>query len=124
PDALNFLDALFHSRSIAPQDSTNRAFYSNPELDRILDAAHLERDRDRRLALYHQASRILVDDAPWAFMWSDLHMEMWQPYVRNYHPNPVWDNFYRDVWLDLPRERWAAGEGALGGLHRLASALS
>src|SRR5690606_18812012 len=85
PDAVNFLDALFHSRSIHPQDSTNRAFYSNPELDRILDQIHLERDRDRRMALYHQASRILVDDAPWAFVWSDLVMELWQPYVRNYH---------------------------------------
>lgn len=123
PDAVNFLDALFHSRSIHPQDSTNRAFYSNPELDRILDQIHLERDRDRRMALYHQASRILVDDAPWAFVWSDLVMEMWQPYVRNYHPHPVWDNFYRDVWLDLPRERWSArGLGALSS--RLAAALS
>jgi ABC-type transport system substrate-binding protein len=108
PDPSNFLDILFHSRSIHPQDSENKAFYSNPELDRILDEARVERDRERRIALYRQASRILVDDAPWAFTFSDLAMEMWQPYVRNYAPHPVWSNFYRDVWLDLPRERWAA----------------
>lgn len=112
PDPSNFLDILFHSRAIHEQDSENKAFYSNPELDRILDQARIERDRDRRLELYRRASRIIVDDAPWAFTSSDISMEMWQPYVRNYRPHPVWSNFYRDVWLDLPRERWAAGSSA------------
>lgn len=127
PDASSFLDVLFHSRSIRETNSQNKAFYSNPELDRLLDEARVERDRDRRIALYRQASRILVDDAPWAFVWSDKKFELWQPYVRNYRPHPVWTNFYRDVWLDLPRERIAARPGPptslpallpLGGLWR------
>ncbi|MBZ0115994.1 MAG: hypothetical protein K8H88_03290, partial [Sandaracinaceae bacterium] len=108
PDASNFLDVLFHSRSIHDHDSENRAFYRNPELDALLDRARVERDPERRMAMYREASRILVDDAPWAFVWSDLAMEMWQPYVRDYRPHPVWDYFYRDLWLDLPRHRVAA----------------
>ncbi|MGE0785898.1 MAG: ABC transporter substrate-binding protein [Sandaracinaceae bacterium] len=112
PDASNFLDILFHSRSIHDVDSQNKAFYSNPEVDRLLDEARVERDRARRLGLYRRASEIIVDDAPWGFVFSDVAMEFWQPYVRNYRPNPVWTNFYRDVWLDLPRERVA-------GLDRL-----
>jgi ABC-type transport system substrate-binding protein len=107
PDPANFLDILFHTRSIHEEDSENRAFYSNPEVDRILDAARVERDPERRMAMYREASEIIVGDAPWAFIFSDLAMEMWQPYVRNYRPHPVWDNFYRDVWLDLPRRRAA-----------------
>lgn len=106
PDPSNFLDILFHTDAIRDTDSTNRAFYSNPELDRILDAARVEQDRERRLAMYREASRIIVEDAPWAFVNSNLKMEMWQPYVRNYRPHPVWSSFYRDIWLDLPRERW------------------
>lgn len=120
PDAANFLDALWHSRSITPENSTNRAFYSNPELDRLLDDARVEQDRDRRRAMHREASRIIVDDAPWAFVNSDLMLEMWQPYVRGYRPHPVWSNLYRDVWLDLPRERWASRGGAIA---RLAAAL-
>ena len=122
PDPANFLDILFHSRSIHEEDSENKAFYSNPELDRILDEARVERDRPRRLAMYREASRILVDDAPWAFVWSDVSMEMWQPYVRNYRPHAVWDNFYRDVWLDLPRRRVAMRPTS--PLNRFAAALS
>ncbi|HJL20300.1 MAG TPA: ABC transporter substrate-binding protein [Sandaracinaceae bacterium LLY-WYZ-13_1] len=105
PDPANFLDILFHTRSIHEEDSENKAFYSNPELDEILDRARVQPDHERRMAMYREASEILVDDAPWAFVFSDLAMEMWQPYVRNYRPHSVWDNFYRDVWLDLPRRR-------------------
>lgn len=111
PDASSFLDILFHTRSIRDENSQNKAFYSNPEVDRLLDEARVERDRQRRIRLYREASAIIVADAPWAFVWSDLHMEMWQPYVRNFRPHPVWDNFYRDVWLDLPRERVARAGG-------------
>jgi ABC-type transport system substrate-binding protein len=120
PDPSNFLDVLFHSRSIADRNSSNRAFYSNPELDGLLDRARVEADRDRRREMYRQASRILVDDAPWAFVFSDVSMEMWQPYVRGYTPHPVWSNFYRDIWLDLPRRPFRSeAEAALGPLGRL-----
>ncbi len=121
PDPSNFLDILFHTRSIQDHDSTNRAFYSNAELDRILDEARVDRDPEHRRELYLQASRILVDDAPWAFVNSNLIMEMWQPYVRSYRPHAVWSNFYRDVWLDLPRERWAWGPRPSGPGGRLAA---
>ena len=107
PDASNFLDILFHSRSIHDHDSENKAFYSNPEVDRLLDEARVERDPPRRIELYRQASAIIVDDAPWGFVFSDLSMEAWQPYVHNYRPHPVFEGFYRDVWLDLPRRRIA-----------------
>ena len=113
PDASNFLDILFHSRSIHPTDSENKAFYSNPEVDDLLDRARVERDRTQRLALYREASRIIVDDAPWGFAFSDRSMEMWQPYVHDYRPNPVWSNFFRDIWLDLPRRRVAWRDGPM-----------
>lgn len=122
PDPASFLDILFHSRSIHPEGSHNRSFYSNPEVDRILDEARVESDHERRVALYREASRILVGDAPWAFIWSDMAMEMWQPYVRNYRPHKVWDNFYRDVWLDLPRRR--ASLSPAGRLSRFAAVLT
>jgi peptide/nickel transport system substrate-binding protein len=107
PDPSNFLDVLFHTRSIAEQNSSNRSFYSNPELDGILDRAKIEPDREARRQLYRRASEIIVADSPWAFMWSDLQLEAWQPYVRGYRPNPVFSNDYRHVWLDLPKQRFA-----------------
>ncbi len=105
PDPSNFMDILFHSRSIHPENSENRSFYRNPELDAILDRARAEVDRELRLSLYAKANGILAEDAPWAFLYYPVDMFAWQPYVKGFRPHAVWLNEYRNVWLDLPRKR-------------------
>lgn len=105
PDPSNFMDILFHTRSIHPENSENRSFYSNPRLDAILDRARAEMDREERLALYARANAILAADAPWVFLYYPVDMFAWQPYVKGFRPHPVWLNEYRNVWLDLPRQR-------------------
>lgn len=105
PDAASFFDPLFHSDSIHPEHSQNRAFYRNPEFDDLLDSARAESDRDTRRQMYRRATNILNEDAPWAFVFNYSNMEVWQPYVRGYHPHPVWSEDYRQVWLDLPKRR-------------------
>lgn len=107
PDPSNFLDILFHTRSIHEENSENRAFYRSEEVDSLLDQARSMVDRDARLRLYQQANQIISRDAPWAFTYYPMTMELWQPYVKNYRPHPVWSESYRDVWLDLPRRRMA-----------------
>ena len=105
PDPSNFMDILFHSRSIHPENSENRSFYRNPKLDAILDRARPEVDRAVRMELYARANAILASDAPWVFLYYPIDMFVWQPYVKNFRPHPVWLNEYRNVWLDLPRKR-------------------
>ncbi len=112
PDPSNFLDTLFHSRSIRESGSQNRAFYRNPTLDALLDRARVEPDRARRMALYAEASRVVVEDAPWAFVFSNTVTDAVQPYVRGYRVHPVFRPFYRDVWLDLPRRAASASDFA------------
>ena len=104
PDPSNFMDILFHSRSIHPENSENRSFYRNPELDAILDKARPEVERAVRLELYAQANAILASDAPWVFLYYPIEMFVWQPYVKNFRPHPVWLNEYRNIWLDLPKK--------------------
>ncbi len=114
PDPSNFIDILFHQRAIHEQHSENRAFYRNDEMDAILDRARSMTDREARLDLYRQANAIIANDAPWAFTYYPLSMELWQPYVRGYAPHPVYSEDYRNLWLDLPRQRLArslAGRG-------------
>lgn len=108
PDPSNFLDVLFSSSSIHETTSENRAFYQSPVVDDLLRRARVERDRETRIGLYHDAVGVLLADAPWGFVFTDAMLETWQPYVRGYAPHPVWDFMYRDVWLDLPRARAAA----------------
>ena len=125
PDPANFYDPLIHSRAISDERSQNKAFYSNPELDALLDRARATTHREARADLYAEAARVVVEDAPWAFIFVPIQLEVWQPYVKGYTPHPVWSQDYRQVWLDLPRQRIAANARSfqpfaalLGPLHR------
>ncbi len=71
--------------------------------------------------MYRHAQELIVADAPWAFMCSDLFLEAWQPYVRGYRPDPVWTLDYRDVWLDLPKRRLAERYGVFRRPNELAA---
>ena len=47
-----------------PPTGLNSGFYSNPEADRLMEAARGELDEGRRRDLYHRLHRIFRDDAP------------------------------------------------------------
>ena len=64
PDPAVFLDQLFHSDS-----HNNYTGYSNPEVDRLLGEARMERDRERRFRLYNRVKQMFLDDAPWVWAW-------------------------------------------------------
>lgn len=108
PDPISLLEPLFHSRGIAEEGATNSAFYSNLELDRLLDRARLEPDPDRRTDLYRQAERIIVDDAPWAFTCYAVNLVMVQSYVREFRAPLAGYIDLRNVWLDTPTRQWEA----------------
>jgi ABC-type transport system substrate-binding protein len=102
PDPRAFLDVKFHSRQISEDGgSMNDSFYANPELDRLLDEAAVERDAEQRAALYRRAERILYDDAPWIWNYHQLMTEVSQPYVRGYTLHPIWLRDFTTAWLDL-----------------------
>jgi peptide/nickel transport system substrate-binding protein len=46
----------------------NTGFYSNPEVDKAVAAAALEKDPAARMALYQKASLLINQDAPWLFI--------------------------------------------------------
>ena len=64
PDPQNFLDVLLHSDS-----QSNHTNYGNPEVDRLLEEARTEGDRERRFQLYNQVEQMILDDAPWVWTW-------------------------------------------------------
>lgn len=55
----------FHSKNIpqAGSQGFNWARYSNPELDKLLDDGEAELDPERRVALYQDAQRIILENA-------------------------------------------------------------
>lgn len=64
----------------------NSADYSNPEVDKLLEAGAAEIDRAKRAEDYQKAQVIVNKDAPWIFLWlpQDIYgvsarLKGWQP---------------------------------------------
>jgi ABC-type transport system substrate-binding protein len=115
PDPSSLFEPLFTTGAITPESSFNTAFYSNPHLDDLVGRARRELDPKARLTLYHEANRIVCDDAPWAFTFGLHYTDVRQPYVHGYRMNPVWSMDLRRVWID---QSGAAQAGASGGEPR------
>jgi peptide/nickel transport system substrate-binding protein len=65
PDIFEY---AFHS-SRFPPNGANRSFYSNPEVDALIDKARREIDPDVRKPLYAEVQRILARDMPYIDLW-------------------------------------------------------
>lgn len=84
PDPQDFLDILFHSESLE-----NNCRYSNPEVDKILERARVERDVEKRLKMYQEVEQTIVNDAPWLPLWFQKSHILVKPYVKGYVPPPM-----------------------------------
>ncbi|MBU1326495.1 MAG: ABC transporter substrate-binding protein, partial [Alphaproteobacteria bacterium] len=66
PDTLPFL--ALRTDAMPDKGGFNSGYYSNPEVDRLLDEARRKTDQKKRGELYGQVQQIVHDDAPWAFV--------------------------------------------------------
>jgi peptide/nickel transport system substrate-binding protein len=64
-----FYHLFFNFHSTAK--GTNTAFYSNPELDKLIDDNMHETDNAKRLAAVKRAQEIVIGDAVWGHLWYD-----------------------------------------------------
>lgn len=79
PDPQNFLDILFHGQS-----EENFGSYSNPKVDKLLEKARKERDAQTRLKIYHQAEKLLIQDAACLPLYFPIDYVLVKPYVKNF----------------------------------------
>lgn len=100
PDPSNFLDVLLSGDRIVDVHCNNLAFYSNPQVNKLLRAAAKETNRAQRLRLYQQAEQLIVRDAPWVFLYHPTLYMLVQPYVKGHTMHPVWPNRYERLWLE------------------------
>jgi len=58
---------IFHSSQAGP-GGDNFVSFQNPEFDRLIEAARSEIDETKRMQLWRQAERILVEEQPYTFL--------------------------------------------------------
>lgn len=100
PDPANFLDVLFNQKSISEKSSVNRAFYSNPKVSALLDAAGVETNRAKRLRMYQAIEKLIVADAPWVFLHHTQRYVVHQPWVKGFALHPMWSAVYETVAVE------------------------
>lgn len=85
-DADYALYGLFHSSQVPP--GFNGSFYSNPEVDAMLDGARSTLDADEREALYADAIATIWEDAPWLFLYSEIQVTAVRSNVEGFVVHP------------------------------------
>lgn len=80
-----FLTSLLHSDSIGGE---NRSFYTNEEVDKLLDEAKATVDEDERAELYKEAQVLINEDVPAVFMVHSTPLVGARDAVKNFVPHP------------------------------------
>jgi len=62
-----------------------RTGYNDPQFDKLVTDGDKETNPQKRDDLYQQASRLLSQDAPVAFIYYDANPALVKPYVKNYY---------------------------------------
>lgn len=97
-DPSNLLTSLWRSTSEA---GSPRHSWRSEEFDRLVTEAGSEADPDRRIELYQQAERILVEDVGGIFLTHRLIYQIWWPYITGIPADESGNVAFR--YLDLAR---------------------
>jgi peptide/nickel transport system substrate-binding protein len=101
------IEQMFHTRNIKEGD--NRTGYSNPELDKLIEQAHVTLDEAARMKLWQQCHAILHEDQPYTFM-NRSRVRLWlDKRIANVTPMPVFGVNYNGMW-PVPLE-WYVPKG-------------
>lgn len=97
----DMLRRVYHSRQVPPA-GLNRVFYSNPEVDGLIDAAARTVDDGERRELYARAQRLIASDVPYVSLWYKTNVAVYQPDLTGVRLSPIADfAFLKDVSRNL-----------------------
>lgn len=96
----DMLRRVFHSGQ-KPPVGFNRGYFSNPEVDRLIDEATVSTDDEERRRLYGEAQRIIAWEAPYVSLWYKTNVAVHRPALRSVQLGPAADYlFLRNVMRD------------------------
>ncbi len=95
PDTLPFL--TLRTAAWPEEGGFNSGYYSNPEVDALLEAARVETDADERARLYKEMQAIVQEDAPWVFVANWVQNAVTSDRVENFRLEPSFFLLLKDV---------------------------
>ncbi len=95
PDTLPYL--ALRTEAWPDKGGFNSGYYSNPEVDRLLEAARSATDQAERAKLYKEMQEIVYEDAPWAFVANWKQNAATSDQVGNFKLQPSFFLILKDV---------------------------
>lgn len=82
PDGENFLYPLFHSANAG--GGGNRSFFSNPDIDRLIEQSQMTLDGAAGERIYATIDSLVYDQAPWIYLYFPTSFVVVSPRVTGY----------------------------------------
>jgi peptide/nickel transport system substrate-binding protein len=109
-----WLEVVAHSSNWAP-NGKNSGYYSNPEVDSLLDAARVEFDEKKRVELYSKANALITKDAAYIPIVNDLAPIVLSDKVRGFiHAPSEWYDF-TTIWMEVDNRHDFASSRPISG---------
>jgi oligopeptide transport system substrate-binding protein len=106
PDSNNWLNDVYNSKS-----DQNYAKFNNPEYDRLVEEAAFEPDPAKRLELYAQAEKIMIDEeVAIAPIYYYTYVRLYKPWMTNIVISPVTGDPISRWEMDWEAKKAARGE--------------
>jgi peptide/nickel transport system substrate-binding protein len=100
---------VWHSSQSGP-DQLNHISYSNPEVDRMLEAGRTTCVREERVKYYHRLQELLAEDLPLIFLYFSDALPVVSSRVYGIDPGPNGIRWHMDKWfVPKPLQRYTAG---------------
>jgi peptide/nickel transport system substrate-binding protein len=92
-------DALFLFLSKSRLQSSNRVLFVNDQFEQLVTEARTEMNLPKRLQLYHDAQRIVLEEAPWQPLYMTVTKVALTSRLQNVKVHPAGALLYHDAWL-------------------------
>ena len=100
---------IWHSSQSGP-DQLNHISYSNPEVDRLLEAGRTTCVREERVKYYHRLQEVLAEDLPLVFLYFSDALPVVSSRVYGIDPGPNGIRYRSNKWfVPQPLQRYTAG---------------
>lgn len=94
PDPADLINNLYMTDAGSNQD-----FYSNPKVDELAVQALAEQDREKRLQLYREIERILMEDAVHVPLINNISFYMHNPRIKGFYSRSEYGPFFDRMWI-------------------------
>lgn len=76
------------------------SYYQNPEMDKLIDASAIETDPQKREAIIQEATKLMLEDAPIAFLFGAREFYGYTARLENFATNTAQRYFFYDMKLN------------------------